>query len=417
MCCVINLRRLAICNAGDSNIRAAVRNIDNLHTLYTCEWRIARAAQCSKAAVEALTPGNAVSIAAALRLQPARLMSNMAMVRQCLNKDLKQEIGKLEYLAMSVGEVLCRFYDACSLEEVASLNLSEQNALLDVATAMAALFKWRELAVHQEMRQLFLSAAKGSCAGDVSDQRNALSCGHLNASEADALDDVTKKHASGHSVGAQGNFPAKGPHWDLLCFRNTDTEVKQRMVGLRSAMNEKLISEECVDKVLYALWESRALATASTCSAAAAVAQMDNMDMATATRQAAKQTDSEAGAAAAVPRKIPASLHEVAKAAKKAVRDVFLWRAAGEISGFDSRCAFDVILERYKFSTDARAQLGTGFTQYLGIKTHKPKRIRKQAGLDVAEQFGMPSDTDDRDGVSKNELLSPAILPPPGLEL
>lgn len=380
-----------------------------------------------------------------------------AMTRRCLNDDLKKAIDKLDYLSMSVGEALCRYFQADSLTEVATLNWSEQNALLNVGTAVASLFNWRESAVHQEMRQLFMLAANGSCAGNFSD---------LDASKADALDDTTEKHASRHPSSAKGNAHAKGPHWNLVSARETDPAVKRQMTALESAMNYKLISEKCVDKVLYALWESHQLAIASTSSAAVAVAEMDKVFMPSAlgdSKQAAQdlpsafvcglpveltdseaaapaagfgrknqrpvcglpveQMDSESAAAAAAgpsrkQRALPSLL--VAKAAKRAVRDVFLWTAAGEMGGFDSRDAFDIILGRCKFSIETRAQLGNGLKHNsgsLGIKTFKPKRNRKQAEEpDVAAQCGMPSDTDDRDYFSEHVPLSSSIRPPPGLE-
>jgi len=445
------------------------------------------AIKCSSVAVVAVTPRNAAHIAALLkRLQPARLMSNMPMVRWCLNDDLKQAIGKLDYLGMSVGEALCYYHHVHSLKDMTTLNWSEQNALLDVGTAVAALFKWRESAVHQEMRQLFGLAAKGLGASIIGAQGNAGSYGP--PGEVDDPADTREKDDLGPFVNAQGNVPAKGPHWELLQLRDTDPVTSRHMMRLGTAIERNVLAESFVDKVLQVIWESREVAKASTDLAAAALIMMESIQMPKAdgavadadaevgskpnkrTRARRKpaahhrqgllglpgdQTDSEApgpsqqhpgpshqlpgraaagrssstgaSAAAGPSNQLPEpgsklqkpSLLQVAKAAKMVVRDVFLWRAAGEMNGFGSRPAFDKIIERFSFITDTRSQVTNGFrrqSENMGIKMQKPKRKPHQADEPQLDKpLSIYSETDDDENL--DEQSQSAIRPPPGLEL
>ena len=342
-------------------------------------------------------------------LQPDRLLSDMPMVRSLLNDDIKQAICKLDYLGMTVGEALCHYHNAFSLKEVATLNTSEQHTLFVLGTALAALFKWRESAVHQELLQLFEIAASGSCAGDVGAHGTARLCPSTGVQAA------TDSKECPPGLSSKANFLAsKEPHWELLCMRGADTAITRRLEDLGTALSKNLISEEAVDKVLRALLESQQLAAASTCCAATAVMEMDGMvvppgppketkpnahlrriQKRAAQEHAAQnqpqpvlvrpaeQLDSEAAAAAADPSAekplSPEELenHLAAKAAKRVVRDVFLWRVAGELSGFDSRHRLDAIMEKYRLSVDAKAQLLTGFTNLCSTMGIKPQQTKK----------------------------------------
>jgi hypothetical protein len=340
------------------------------------------------------------------------------MVRSRLNDDIKQAICKLNYLGMTVGEVLCSYHHAFSLEEVATLNAWEQCALLDVGTALAALFKWRASAVHQEMQQLFKMAASGSRTGDVGAQGTALLCPSTGNVQA-----ATDIEECAPGLSSKANFLAQDfLAQDFLAqdFLAKETDVTKRIQDLKNALSMNLISEECVDKVLHALWESRELATASTCCAATAVMEMEAMAMPpppAAISRSGRRTcrNRNFAAAAADPsadeaQESPSKEHLAARAAKRFVRDVFLWRTAGELGGFDSRLAMDELIRKYRFSDKSKAQVLNGFTSLsssMNIKLQQCKKNLKNAEVPSVAFSDLTGP----------EPVAPPVGLPPGLDL
>ena len=220
--------------------------------------------------------GSVLQLIALSTLQPyweapaSLLMPNM---RRVLSADLKQAISKLDYLGMSVGEALCHFHNVHSLEEMSTLLEKERATLVEVVTGVASLLNWRTKAVTDELHAL----ATDSVPGKIASQHNAydVSAACPGDGEADAQGPSNARD----SLSANGNFLRTGAHWRLLDVQENATEVIRNMAHVRTALAEGLISEDCIDSVLFALWESRQLAGC----AARAVLAMENIGIPDAT--------------------------------------------------------------------------------------------------------------------------------------
>ena len=267
--------------------------------------------------------------------------------RPCLSDDLKQAINELDYLSMSVAEAMCDFYRMNTLQEVEA----EQRKLLDIGAAVSLLLNWRCKAVDADVRRLF-EMADHACIGNNSVPGNTSS--HT----------IVDYGGLGTTANIAAALPGEGCHWKLLDVVNAHTAVMQNMVHVNTTFTSGLISVDCLDNVLLALWNSQKLAAASTHLAAQAVLALEDIEITDAVQRPniknrTTHCDSDRPARTADDPEDPPKA-EAMKAAKKTIRDMFLWRAGSEMFGLESRIAVDQIMKREGLSQLSISQLVNG---------------------------------------------------------
>jgi hypothetical protein len=366
-----------------------------------------------------------IAAAALLRLQPALPMPEMPNMRSCLSGDLNEAIRKLDYLGMSVGEALCLYHNVHSLQEVATLDEKEQDTMFDVVAAVAGLLHWRKAALRDEMHRLFASAKV--CAVDTTAQCDIPSLHTLANATSGVMEHA---HVAEGQVGAHGmihpldslsvNDDVLGPHWQQLEVHETDTAVIKSIAHVKAAFDLDLIAGDILNMVLLALWESSCLAAASTDCAAKALLVMQGVPIPESVKYPKTQgyKNKKKKSATNLPVQIPDNQVEqharhhketespaaaAVKAAKKALRDMFKWRAFGEMCGMDSKASFTQIVKRQPLDVNTMAQLGNGFRH-----TRKSRNMAKLKETDGSGEF---------EKCLGFESSSTACGAPPGLEL
>jgi hypothetical protein len=329
----------------------------------------------------------------------------------------------LDFLGMSVGEALCLYHNVHSLQELATMDEEEQRTLSDVAAAVGRIFHWPKSALRDEMHRLF-DAAKVHAVGSIAQCNISV----LDTLTTSATTDLANKNCPTEgAAGADGNIGT----WDILSaqgniqepmkleVQETDTTVMKNTVRFTDAFDLGLITEDILNIVLRALCESRDLAAASTDCAAKALLALEGIPIPDAVKHQRASGTRKKGATDR-PAQIPGNLvvqhdqhHKVTdaptaaavKAAKKVIRDVFKWRAFGEMCGMDSKAAFVKIVSRHNFNSVTYAQLGNGFH-------HTDEVVPSSCSL-LKEPDG-DGETEELLGSASS---STAFEAPPGLEL